>query len=700
MQRGCNYRCRVDALGGIAYPERMNTKLMAAVAVLLLAGPFSWAQSPYWTGDGGKGKSITILPPRGVGLAANQAYLPDFVANELLSNFSTFSAMTPFDRVNNQRQYDELLSGYYADDDKAALDLGHLASTDYMLLGTITKTSTGYALQLTINSNRDKTTAAAYSAAVSVADLDNLTGVRKASLDLLGKMGVQLTAQARTELTSAATAGRVTAQTAMAQGMVVQRQGTEVEALSYFFQAAAFDPSLLEAANMGSVMNASIISGNMSDNARSDIQWRRDWVARLTSTETYFDNFFKTSSLPYTLFYSTAIKQGTINYQTETVTLSIEVNLHASRIWASSVERALQAVYQGLDATGRKGDWGLAKWPGTGVTSLKPFNNGNKTFAITAELVNERNKVIGRQNFNVKGDWRWNGTVTAMNISNDDMQSVTFTVKADDITDKLTIRIAGVNGVDAQTAARNNVLQTRALSGDEWSLYQRLTLNNGVLTRANIEGTDLNIPATIWGEPVSVIEERVFGNRGLTSVIIPDSVTHIGNEAFRGNQLYSVFIPDSVTSIGRYAFANSQLATITIGHSVTSIGEQAFAHNQLTRIVIPSSVTTVGEQAFANNRLHDIFIHSGVTHIGNGAFANNQLTSVYIPNSVTYIGDKAFEGNQLTKVSIVSIPNSVIHIGNEAFQGSNSFARFYDKNGKKAGTYTYESKKSWSYSAR
>jgi hypothetical protein len=93
--------------------------------------------SPYWTGDGGRGKSITILPPRGSGLAENQAYLPDFVANELVSNFNTFSAMTLFDRVNNQKQYEELLSGYYADNDKAGMDLGRLASTDYMLLGNI-----------------------------------------------------------------------------------------------------------------------------------------------------------------------------------------------------------------------------------------------------------------------------------------------------------------------------------------------------------------------------------------------------------------------------------------------------------------------------------------------------------------------------------------------------------------------------------
>jgi hypothetical protein len=593
----------------------MTKPLMAAIAVLLFAAPFSFAgggkeqtaapsaqsapspqtssttpappANPYFTGDGGRGKSITILPPRGVGLAANQAYLPDFVANELLSNFSTFSAMTPFDRVNNQRQYDELLSGYYADDDKAALDLGHLASTDYMLLGNITRTSTGYALQLTVNRNSDKTTAASYSATVSVADLDNLSGVRKASLDLLGKMGVQVTAQARTELTSAATAGRVNAQTAMAQGMVAQRQGTEVAALSYFFQAAAFDPSLLEAVNRGSVMSASMSSGNMGDNVRNDIQWRRDWVARLTSTEEYFDNFFKTSSLPYTLFYSTAISQGTINYQTETVTLSIDVNLRASGVWINSVERALQAVYQGLDGTKRKSDWGLANWPGTGVTNLKPFAAGEKTFSVAAELVNEQNKVIGRQNINVRGNWSWKGVT--MQISRDDIQSVNFTVKADDITDRLTIRIASVNGVDAQTAARNGVLQTRALSGEEWTLYRSFYVDRGVLTDGRAIGGTVNIPATIWDEPVTAIGDDTTGLSG---------------------------------SMRRGRFAHMNLTSVTIPNSVTSIGKDAFAHNQLTSVTIGANVGL--SNSFPNG--FDSFYNSNGKKAGTYTYAHVHVT--------------------------------------------------------------------------
>ena len=40
--------------------------------------------SPYWTGDGGRGSSITILAPRAFDLAENQGYLPAFVQGEFV----------------------------------------------------------------------------------------------------------------------------------------------------------------------------------------------------------------------------------------------------------------------------------------------------------------------------------------------------------------------------------------------------------------------------------------------------------------------------------------------------------------------------------------------------------------------------------------------------------------------------------------
>jgi len=544
------------------------------------------ASPVFWTGDGGKGKSIAILSPRASGLAESQSYLPDLVQGEFVSNFSNFSAISVLDRANLDEQYSELLSGYYDDNSAAGMDLGHLTPTDYIMGGTITKTSTGYALQMRVTKTADKMTAASYSGTCTFDELDNLTGIRKVSLDLLQKLGVEPTTMARTELTIAASSNHVEAQTALARGISAQRQGTEVEALSYYFQAAALDASLLEAASRSSVMFANIASGNIGENTRNDIEWRRQWVARLTETEQYFNDLLTANAMPYTLLYSTEIIPGAVNYQTETQTLSINTNLHATGgIWLSSMERALQAVYDGLDATNRKQVWGLQNWPGTGVTNLKPFETKNKNFSISAELVNSNGKVIGMTTLQARGWWNFSTSYnrsSAISISDDDRKQVSFTnVKADDITDRLTIRIASVNGIDAQTAAQTGVLQIKAISKEEWDSYLSFTMTKGVLTGYNERGrsTALVIPNAIWGESVTSIGARAFQGKGLTSVTIPDSVTSIGNETFADNKLTSVTIPASVTSIGNGAFRYNDITKITVVADIT-IKNDAFILKQ------------------------------------------------------------------------------------------------------------------------
>ena len=170
---------------------------------------------------------------------------------------------------------------------------------------------------------------------------------------------------------------------------------------------------------------------------------------------------------------------------------------------------------------------------------------------------------------------------------------------------------------------------------------------------------------------------KFIGRRSLTSLVIPDSVTNIGDYAFSGcSSLSSVVIPDRVTSIGDCAFENcSSLTDIVIPDGVTNIGKCAFEGcRSLTDIVIPDGVTSMGDCAFEGCRsLTDIVIPDGVTSIGDCAFANCfSLTGIVIPDSVTGIGKFAFSG--CSSLSSVVIPDSVSCIGSGAFKNCSSLS--------------------------
>ena len=180
------------------------------------------------------------------------------------------------------------------------------------------------------------------------------------------------------------------------------------------------------------------------------------------------------------------------------------------------------------------------------------------------------------------------------------------------------------------------------------------------------EITDLIIPESV----TSIGNYAFYGCKGLTSVTIPNSVTSIGSSAFQKcTGLTSVTIPNSVTSIGSSAFQDcTGLTSITIPNGVTSIGSSAFSWcSGLTSVTIPNSVTSIGDYAFYEcSNLRLAFIGSSVTSIGEHAFSGcTGLTSITIPNSVTSIGSSAF--SWCSGLTSVTIPNSVTSTGEYAF---------------------------------
>ena len=195
----------------------------------------------------------------------------------------------------------------------------------------------------------------------------------------------------------------------------------------------------------------------------------------------------------------------------------------------------------------------------------------------------------------------------------------------------------------------------------------------------------------------------------LAEVVIPNSVTSIGNSAFANcNALSNIAIPDSVTSIGNYAFSSCcSLSDIIIPDSVENVGNGAFQYCSLLECIsIPESVICLNGNPFVawigkleclspnfiyeddilynkdkskiiSFRIQNIesyVIPTSITSIGDSAFSNcSSLSKIVIPNSVISIGDSAF--SNCSSLSYIVIPNSVTSIGDSAFKFCSSLSK-------------------------
>jgi TolB-like protein len=548
-------------------------------------------QNPYFDGDGGKGKRLAILVPEGKNLSAAEAYLTTLVQGVFVTDLSKYSAMSVLDRQNLEKVLEETEGGIYKNAEDY-IHIGEIANVGYALTGSLTKTASGFALQVQIvDTATDGSTVASYSGACTAGELDNFTGVKKASLDLLAQMEVRLTPKGREELLGAGSEQSSKAEAALAKGITSGKSGTEVQTLAYYYQAAAIDPSLAEAASRVSVMSANISSGNIGANVRNDMAWRDAWVARLTETEDFFREYNKTPP-SYDLVYSTDVQTGAANYANRTVELSFGIELlPASMEWFDTMAKVVKTVKKGLEATGRSEAWGFSRrervvtyyevvkefsWPGETVSSgTSPFTDQNKTFTIIAELVNEDGVTIGRQSIALAYGWTFDfvghegGSISwgknawvkpsmAINPKPLASQTVSFpAVKADLITDKLTIRIVSVDGVAAETAGKDGHIMIAAKLDYDRSPHGIAARKVYVDLAEEALYTFIN--GTIYdysGREKNVVIPSTFRNG--------EPVTSIGKEAFRYKELTSVTIPNSVTSIGEGAFANKNLASITI----------------------------------------------------------------------------------------------------------------------------------------
>lgn len=97
---------------------------------------------------------------------------------------------------------------------------------------------------------------------------------------------------------------------------------------------------------------------------------------------------------------------------------------------------------------------------------------------------------------------------------------------------------------------------------------------------------------------VKTIGVNAFNNSSnMSSLVLSPGIETIGLGAFNGNGSLkgALIIPDTVTTIGNQAFAGTKFTTIVIPHSVTSIGAGAFNGNSTTTGLIIASDAIPGD---------------------------------------------------------------------------------------------------------
>lgn len=115
--------------------------------------------------------------------------------------------------------------------------------------------------------------------------------------------------------------------------------------------------------------------------------------------------------------------------------------------------------------------------------------------------------------------------------------------------------------------------------------------------------------------------------------------------------LKSIILPNTITHIGEYAFSTSGLEYISLPESLISIGECAFEYTNLSSINLPSSIIEIGIGPFRGcNKLHRF---EGKYSLDDGrcliigdtmvAFAPCGLDEYHVPERASHIGPEVFE---------------------------------------------------------
>ena len=222
------------------------------------------------------------------------------------------------------------------------------------------------------------------------------------------------------------------------------------------------------------------------------------------------------------------------------------------------------------------------------------------------------------------------------------------------------------------------------LNSSEIQLTKYLGSNVDLVVPANYDGYKViavgNVEAIQQGYKVmknilgdSATGSSSTGNTKIKSIVIEEGIKSIKNSAFMSFKgVTTLIIPNSVAYIGNNSFADMQNleGELKLPNSLYYIGYQAFAYDKkITGDLVIPGAGAFGYTGFNGN----LKISKNISKIENCTFYKVKFTGpLDIPENIVEIGDSAFDGATFGGGDLI-IPEGVEKIGAGAFDSTTGF---------------------------
>jgi hypothetical protein len=253
-----------------------------------------------------------------------------------------------------------------------------------------------------------------------------------------------------------------------------------------------------------------------------------------------------------------------------------------------------------------------------GCSGLKKVNLPRNLTGIPAETFFFCSSL---ENVEIPDTVTWIGPYAFQNCSN--LQSIIIPNTVTSIGTKAFANCSTLQNIEISKNLRS--VGSGTFSETPWLIARSeefVTVGNKILIKYNGNSEIVEIPV-----PISSIVDAFEGNSLLKEVILPKTLTSIGDHAFMNCvNLQKMEIPVGVTSIGSNAFSGClNLPSPILPETLVNIGPNAFQQClSFTEIVIPEKVKSIASGAFSYcSALTKVSLPVDIERIDDDAFADS-----------------------------------------------------------------------------